>query len=886
MLNAAAVQILTLMITVATHQQGHPPPAAAVVVAAAAANNNPPPNNKNNNQPHPNNKNNNQPPPNNNNQPPPNNSNQPPPNNKNNNQPPPNNSNQPPPNNKNNNQPPPNNKNNQPPPNNKNNNQPPPNNNNQSPPYNNNHQPPPNVPVNIPPLNAQAQPFHPAQPLVHIPAQTALPANPAQPLQANQPCSPPKAFLKEVRRQGTNDIDNFAHKKVGRPLKLGDIDPVVQEFVRSTRKAGGPINRPGVMSGAKGIVLRRDRSLLTEYGGHIEITKAWANSLLVRMNFVRRKATKAARKLPADFETTREAFLARIKKAVGDSDIPDDMVINWDQTGINIVPVGDWTLVEAGARQVPVVGHEDKRQITLLLAISLSGHLVPPQVLYQGKTDACHARFNFPDEWDVFHTSPTAQRERLGLANDHPGLAVFDVYKAHRTPGLLEKLKAANVLQVSSRFLVLSVPRPVSSPSMSTFSSRLEFEETKRCPATVTERPSTNVPPTSTTTRNCTTNVKIRAEVREKALGDIFKLAHTIVQETMLENFDETAPNPGLPSISNLMRMANRGREALRPKDHTSIDFELNHDYIPEGFLRADVWVRGARHLVFANDDQLALLVKARNWCCDWTFFVVRPPFSQLFGIHCFIKQDADYKQVPLVFVLMSRREKQDYKEVFQKIRDILPRHPHVEHFIMDFEDGMWGGVRGAFPNCTRKGCAFHLTNAIYRKIQRLGLQPAYYKKACAYDFMRKLMVLHFLPTEHIFEELQAQTDNPLLVELCNYMEAEWLSNSVWTIDEWSVYFQPIRTNNDSEGYHARLNRKAQNSLPFYLLVDLLSKEAQYVKLQATLVSMNRLTRYKRKPYRVLESRLFQLWDEYHNGERTTSSFLRVVSRPYGPVHN
>ncbi|CAH1248589.1 POGZ [Branchiostoma lanceolatum] len=445
--------------------QGNSPPASAVVVAAAAANN------KNNNQPPPNNKNNNQPPPNNKN------------------------NKQPPPNNKNNNQPPPNKNNNQPPPNNKNNNQPPPNNNSQSPP-NNNNQPPPNVPVepvNIPlsslstslavnpahppsnvpvnpvqPLNAQAQPVHPAQSLVYIPAQPAQPANPAQPLQANQPAQPPKAFLKEVRRQGTNDIDNFAHKKVGRPLKLGDIDPVVQEFVRSTRKAGGPINRPVVMTGAKGIVLRRDRSLLTEYGGHIEITKTWANSLLVRMNFVRRNATKAARKLPADFETTREAFLARFKKAVGDLDIPDDMVINWDQTGVNIVPVGDWTLVEAGARQVPVVGHEDKRQITLLLAISLSGHQLPPQVLYQGKTDACHARFNFPDEWDVFHTEShwsnsgskeryvdtvvapymAAQREWLGLDKDHPGLAVFDVYKAHRTPGLLEKLKGANVKAV------------------------------------------------------------------------------------------------------------------------------------------------------------------------------------------------------------------------------------------------------------------------------------------------------------------------------------------------------------------------------------------------------------------------------------------------------
>eukprot|EP00058_Branchiostoma_floridae_P027244 XP_002612735.1 hypothetical protein BRAFLDRAFT_97285 [Branchiostoma floridae] len=105
-------------------------------------------------------------------------------------------------------------------------------------------------------------------------------------------------------------------------------------------------------------------------------------------------------------------------------------------------------------------------------------------------------------------------------------------------------------------------------------------------------------------------------------------------------------------------------------------------------------------------------------------------------------------------------------------------------------------------------------------------LQPAYYEKAGAYELMRKLMVLHFLPAEHIrgaFDEMRQQTDLPLLVPLMEYMESEWLRNSVWTVEEWSVYYQPIRTNNDTEGYHTRLNRKAQNSLPFYLT------ESQYL---------------------------------------------------------
>ncbi|XP_035663387.1 uncharacterized protein LOC118407075 [Branchiostoma floridae] len=415
-----------------------------------------------------------------------------------------------------------------------------------------------------------------------------------------------------------------------------------------------------------------------------------------------------------------------------------------------------------------------------------------------------------------------------------------------------------------------------------------------RCNASVIERPpgsgvyrrgdnEHNHPPVV----NCETNIKIQAEVRAKAVADVFKSAHSIVQETMLSSVDEEAPNPQLPKISNLIRMANRNREKLRPKDPTTMDFELNHDYVPAGFLRGDVWCGERRHLVFASDKQLTLLSKAKTWYCDGTFFVVRPPFSQLFSIHAFVKQGEDYKQVPLVFVLMSRREKGDYKKVFETVRDMLPRQPKVENFVMDFEDGMWGAVRSVFPTCTRKGCGFHLTQAIYKKIQRLGLQPVYYEKGGAYEFMRKLMVLHFLPAQRIrgaFEEMRREVQHPTLLELMEYMEREWLGNSVWSIDEWSVYYQPVRTNNDLEGYHTRLNKKAQHSLAFYLLVDLLHKEAQYVRLQVKMVSTNRLTRYQRKPYRVLQQQIFNLFDRFHGGQMDTASFLRTVSRLYGPV--
>ncbi|KAI8516553.1 hypothetical protein Bbelb_051340 [Branchiostoma belcheri] len=73
--------------------------------------------------------------------------------------------------------------------------------------------------------------------------------------------------------------------------------------------------------------------------------------------------------------------------------------------------------------------------------------------------------------------------------------------------------------------------------------------------------------------------------------------------------------------------------------------------------------------------------------------------------------------------------------------RDASPEPTRVEHFVMDFEDGMWGAIRSVFPNCTREGCAFHLTLAIDNQcITRRGV----------YELMRKLMVLQFLPAQRI----------------------------------------------------------------------------------------------------------------------------------------
>ena len=131
----------------------------------------------------------------------------------------------------------------------------------------------------------------------------------------------------------------------------------------------------------------------------------------------------------------------------------------------------------------------------------------------------------------------------------------------------------------------------------------------------------------------------------------------------LLDDLTE-APCPALPKPAHIARAANRLRQKLRPKDPREIDFELDEDCIPTGFFRADVKVKDRRHLIFAKQEQLDILARAKCWYADGTFKLVCHPFKQLVTINAFVRSGESAKQVPLVFILMSNKKGKDYKKV------------------------------------------------------------------------------------------------------------------------------------------------------------------------------------------------------------------------------
>ena len=207
---------------------------------------------------------------------------------------------------------------------------------------------------------------------------------------------------KKRRARNSTPVTELTLKKRGRPLLLGDrLDEMVKQYVADTRKVGGTIGTDTVRAGARGILLSLDRSRLAEFGGPLTLTKAWAVSLLKRMGYTQRKGTTKLSLPPHNFLQLKFQFLNDIIDIVKMEEIPIELIFNWDQTGLNLVPAATWSTAPKGSKCVEIKGFEDKRQVTAVFCASLVGDFLPIQLVYGGKTNRCHPSYSFPCEWNV-----------------------------------------------------------------------------------------------------------------------------------------------------------------------------------------------------------------------------------------------------------------------------------------------------------------------------------------------------------------------------------------------------------------------------------------------------------------------------------------------------
>jgi hypothetical protein len=71
---------------------------------------------------------------------------------------------------------------------------------------------------------------------------------------------------------------------------------------------------------------------------------------------------------------------------IKEHDIPAALFVNADQTQLVYAPGDKMTWVQEGAKQIRVVGLEEKRALTVMVGASCDGEAVPPQSIYTSKS--------------------------------------------------------------------------------------------------------------------------------------------------------------------------------------------------------------------------------------------------------------------------------------------------------------------------------------------------------------------------------------------------------------------------------------------------------------------------------------------------------------------
>ena len=172
----------------------------------------------------------------------------------------------------------------------------------------------------------------------------------------------------------TKSIPKYS-QPTGRPLMLGELDSMLQTYLRAMSKRGGVVNTSVANATAKALI--RKYPNIVNPGVDIKSSR-WAKCLFARMNFVkRRKTSSKVDILEGSSKEIEYLFLHDIVSKVEEYNIPTSLIVYIDQTPTKYVPVGSESLAEKGVKNVTIEGSADKRTITGTFGISKSGVFLP-----------------------------------------------------------------------------------------------------------------------------------------------------------------------------------------------------------------------------------------------------------------------------------------------------------------------------------------------------------------------------------------------------------------------------------------------------------------------------------------------------------------------------
>ena len=215
---------------------------------------------------------------------------------------------------------------------------------------------------------------------------------------------------------------------------------------------------------------------------------------------------------------------------------------------------------------------------------------------------------------------------------------------------------------------------------------------------------------------------RVLSHIKERSITTMEATHQIIASSTAGVSSAVVGQLPPVPYMKRTIQRFRQGVQVPLAIPNTLHELTLPQKYtetltgVP--FLLYDSGPGNDRILLFSTQRNLDLMAQCRHWFADGTFKTAPPLFNQLYTIHA-VKY---YNVIPTVFVLMPNRTEDTYKRVFNAMKS-LNQSLQPSTIMTDFEQSALKASHTAFPSAVQRGCFFHLSQCIWRRIQQAGLQ-------------------------------------------------------------------------------------------------------------------------------------------------------------------
>jgi hypothetical protein len=363
-------------------------------------------------------------------------------------------------------------------------------------------------------------------------------------------------------------------------------------------------------------------------------------------------------------------------------------------------------------------------------------------------------------------------------------------------------------------------------------------------------------------------------------------------------NVDPAAQH-ALPSKALLKRQIKRIRKS--ESGIPAIPTSINELVIPDSFKRTlnndnflayDSGPEDAeRILIFTTAVNLDFLKKSSNWYVDGTFKASPNLFEQVLTVHA---RTIGGHVIPMVYTLLTSKKQYVYARFFKILKeDLMDNQSIVQTVIMDFEKALHNALTIVFVEAKviLKGCFFHFSQCLWRKIQSNGAILERYVSDPDFQLqLRLLAALAFVKKEDVITSWDRliksafYTQNATLLEpMLAYFEVTWIgtlqfdgvqrhkplfAHSTWNCFSAAEKLED-KTNNRVEGWHNSFNHLLEcNNPTIFTFIEKLKVEQGVNELQIQHLLAGQLLPEGKKTYKDCALRIQSVVAQYAVRER------------------